>query len=253
MKPARPLLLLTLWVLACLPLHAKTLVIASGEWPPFSGTGIGEFQDGLGLAIVTSAFKTVGWKTQYEFMSWQDAYMQTKSGNYKASGIWFKSPERATEFYFSEPVLPHRSVFFHLKDQKLFWKTLSDLQGIALGATSGYAYGGGFEALEKSNILSVSRVNSDTENLKKLLDKRIDAFPVDINVGYYLLRDRFEPKQVQRVTHFDRVLSYSPTHLIVPKTMAKEEAKAIIKRFNEGLVKIKLSGQYFQMLKSIKE
>lgn len=253
MKPARQLLLLTLWVLTCLPLHAKTLVIASGEWPPFSGTGIVGFQNGLGLAIVTEAFKTMGWKTQYAFMSWQDAYSQTRSGNYEASGIWFKSPERATEFYFSDAVLPHRSVFFHLKDRNLSWRTLADLQDIAIGATSGYAYGGGFESLEKDNILSVSRVNSDTENFKKLLDKRIDVFPVDINVGYYLLKNHFDSNKAQRVTHYDRVLSYSPTHLIVSKTTAKEKAKAIIKHFNEGLVKIKLSGQYFQMLKSIKE
>jgi polar amino acid transport system substrate-binding protein len=232
-------------------LQAQTINMSTGEWPPFTDST--SPNQGIGLAIVTQAFKAVDMEINYDFVPWKRAYSQAKEGRYDATGIWFKNADRETEFYFSDAVLPHENVFFHLKTLETNWQTLTDLKGKVIGATSGYAYGGGFEDMEKAKILSVTRANSDQNNLRKLISKRIDLFPSDIDVGYYLLKNNFTAEEAKLVTHNETVLSSSPTHLLVSKKLPKNIAETIISKFNEGLAKIKISGEYFEILKSVRQ
>lgn len=230
---------------------AETIKISTGEWPPFTDSSAAD--KGTGLAIVTASFKAVGIDASYDFVPWKRAYSQAKSGKYDATGIWFKNSDRESDFHFSDAVLPHENVFFHLQEKEVSWGTLEDLKGMVIGATAGYAYGGGFEDMEKAKILSVTRANSDVNNLKKLLSKRVDLFPSDIDVGYYLIRSNFSDEEAAQITHSDTVLSSSPTHLLVSKSLPQQRAETIVNKFNEGLAKIKVSGEYIKILQSGRE
>ncbi|OQY10015.1 MAG: hypothetical protein B6I28_01895, partial [Fusobacteriia bacterium 4572_132] len=107
-------ILLLLW--GSMIFAKSTIIIANGEWPPFSGEKLPYY--GICSRMVTDIFEVENVKVEYKFVPWIRAIELTKLGKYYDAVIEFsKNKERLEKFYFSEkPILRSKMVLFHKKD-----------------------------------------------------------------------------------------------------------------------------------------
>ncbi len=222
----------------------ETIILTNGEWPPYMSEHLKHH--GVVSRIVSEAFALEGVKVEYAFFPWKRAFALAKTGKFDGSVVWWKTPEREKDFYFSDPVLDVQYVFFHLRSNRFDWKTTADLKGVEIGATQGYNYGESFQNAEKNGEIIVQRVPMDELNFKKLLKRKIDIFPVDVEVGYTMLKNIFPPEEVGLFTHHPTPVRSDPHHLILSKK--NEKNRELVVLFNKGLKRLKESERIFQYL-----
>lgn len=221
----------------------ETITISTGEWTPYISQKLKH--DGVVTHIVSDAFASQGIEVKYKFLPWIRAMREAKTGNVAASIIWSKSEERQQKFYYSEPVMPKKVVYFHLKSYDFDWKTLADLEGITIGGTRGYWYAELYQPLIEAGKITVEWVKSDEANLKKLQRGRIKVVPIDIGAGYAMIQKEFPPLQQKLFTHHPKLVNEpNYNHLIMPKSLT--DSPRLMKAFNKGLKQLKESGQFEQ-------
>ncbi len=216
-----------------------TVRLTNGEWPPFMSENLKHF--GVASHIVTEAFASEGIRTEYGFYPWKRSYMLAEKGKWDGSVVWSRSPERDEDFYFSDPVIISKEVFFFLKEKKFDWNNMEDLKNITVGASLGYFYGEDFKKAEEAGIIKVDRTTKDIHNLKKLLAGRIGVFVVNLYVGYDLLRKNFSDEERERITYHPKAVREASWHLILSKK--EEKNRMLMEIFNRGLTKLKESGK----------
>ncbi|MCP4687520.1 MAG: amino acid ABC transporter substrate-binding protein, partial [Desulfobacterales bacterium] len=107
------LLLLFLLCFASVGFAEETITLTNGEWPPYMSERLEHH--GVVSRIVVEAFALEGVRVEYSFFPWIRALSLAKAGAFDGSVVWWKTPEREKDFFFSDPVLDVRYVFFHLK------------------------------------------------------------------------------------------------------------------------------------------
>jgi len=227
----------------------KTLKITTGDWPPFcSENG----NNSTALKIITEAFTLKGVKVEYIFLPWKRAYLTVvNDSEYDASAIWRKTDERLNDCYFSDVVINQTTFFFYLKSEPFKWNKYSDLKGIKIGTTIGYSYGDDFDRLKSNKFLMVEETSTDIQNFMKLLNRRIRLFPVEKNVGKFILNNSFTPEQIKMINVDSKPLTISPCYLIIPKRTGLKGLE-IIRIFNSGLSDLKKSGRYKTLINEMK-
>jgi len=213
--------------------------IANGEWKPYTSEKLKHF--GYISHIVSEAFLIEGVKVEYSFFPWARSLHMVKTGDYDCSIGWSKNIEREKYAYFSLPILEVNYSFFHLKAFQFNWDKLEDIKKYRTGSTIGYDYGAGFSAAQNSNEYVIDSVRSDEINFRKLLKRRINIFPMDVEAGYTLLNQHF-PNERQMITHHKKSLYVTSDNLIC--TNKRSYGKKIVNIFNNGLKKIRERGIY---------
>lgn len=221
--------------------------LANGEWPPFTSEKLKHY--GVYSHIVTEAFALEGLKVEYQFFPWARSYHNVKEGTWDGSLTWAQTPEKKKYVFFSDPVLLHKKVIFHLKPFKFNWRKIDDLKGLRIGAIRGYTYGEEFDQAAKSGSLHVEYTTNEMQNLKKLMTHRIQIFPSDIDVGYDLIRTRFTPEEAGLFTHHEKPIQKAYTCVIFTKKNP-EKSRELLAIFNRGLKKLKESGLYAKLMEA---
>ena len=193
--------------------------IATGNFPPYTGSELKE--GGYVLQLVTAAFKATGYKVKYHYLPWQRGYKDSSKGLYDATAFYVCTDERKKLFTCSlSPVSRDRFIFFrNTSAKKTKWNKISDLRNVTIGLTLGYFYHKDFLKLSevKERNIELSSVKSDVQNMKKLAFGKIDLFPMDKNVGLYLLRERLSEAQRSKITYDDQVIFNKTAHILFPK------------------------------------
>lgn len=172
--------------------------------------------------------------------------MLAKKGKYHASSYWIKSEKHEKDFYQSDPMVNLSTVFFFLKGTAIKdWNDLSDLKPYRIGATLEYTYTPEFWKFAKSGELQIDVANSDLSNLKKLIRKRIDLFPMELVAGYELLRSEFQPSMIHMIDVLPKPLETNSGVLLFSRQHPDSEKWITI--FNRGLKKIRDNGLYTKM------
>lgn len=223
----------------------QQVILSNGEWPPFTSQHL--TQQGFISEIVRQAFALQGYQVQYHFLPWARAYRYAKSGQVDGTVAWTKTPHRLKTMLFSEPVFNHTYVFFYRADEHFDWQELSDLRDIRIGGSEGYSYGNEFDQVVQRGELQVDYVSSDILNLKKLHAKRIDLFPSDIQVGYYLIHQLFSPLEAKQFTHHQRAIERIETHVLFSK-VDLTRGKQLQAAFNKGLQQLRSNGTYQKLI-----
>jgi polar amino acid transport system substrate-binding protein len=239
------LLCFVLLLFAYLPVQAKTIHLTAGNWAPYLGPNL-PFR-GMAGKIIKKAFAVQGIEVEIEFFPWKRAYKLAQKGEYDGTAIWLKKADRQKDFYYSDVVVVEKHVFFHLKEKRFAWSSISDLQGQTLGGLQGFSYGAELDRVLKEGKIKMERVNSDVTNFKKLLAKRIDLYPQELNVGLYVLKNYFDSEQIRQVT-YDEPFMKKNSYLLLTKD--KKENKELIRVFNQGLEYLKTTGAYSEILES---
>ncbi|GLT18297.1 hypothetical protein GCM10007938_20750 [Vibrio zhanjiangensis] len=220
---------------------AQVIMAAVDEFPPY----VSETQKEANMAseMVVAAFREVGYTVKFRWVPWKRAYEELKSGKVDISYPWRKTPLREEDFLFSEPLYKSREVFFHRKDVEFSWDSLSELKKYTIGGSLGYAH---LELLGNAG-LKVSTAKNDTMNMMKLYNGRIDLFPVDEHVGFYILSTLPTDYQHSIVSYNPKALSETENHLIVSKAN-QENGEQLIEKFNKGLGIITENGTLEEIL-----
>jgi len=233
-------LVMSLWTTALAAEDLKPVSISVGDWPPF----FVEEEPGQGSVarLVRDVFREQGYDVSFHFLPWKRAYREAAIGKRDATAIWMHKEEREKDFIYSDAVMKEQFVLFHRKDQPIEWNSLDDLSDLKLGASIGYSYGPDFDDAVESGLLSVERESSTELNFRKLLFGRIDAFPEEINVGYYILRRETDPTEAEAITHHPKSILENESFLLFPRN--DPDTAVLLKEFNEGLRKFRASGRY---------
>ena len=242
MKSKICLILVFLFLVTGIISAQNSIKLSNGEWEPYLSENLKHY--GVASHIVTQAFQNAGIQVDYVFLPWKRAYEDAKAGKVHGSLIWSYVEERTQDFYYSDTVIISESVFFHLKSKNFEWSSAGDLKKYKIGGTIGYKYK--FQEEPGGDALVLDEASSDELNFKKLLNNRIDAFPVSKDVGYAMITSNFLPREVKQFTHHSK--PYDQTKFFLLLSRAVPENEQIVKKFNEGLAKLKSSGKYDKYL-----
>ncbi|MFN2361007.1 MAG: substrate-binding periplasmic protein [Marinobacter sp.] len=218
----------------------RRLSISVGDWPPF----FVEDEPGQGnvARLVRDIFAEEGYEVEFHFLPWKRAYREAAAGEHDATAIWMHAADREQDFVYSDPVMKERFVLFHRKDAPLEWSRMADLSDLRLGGSIGYSYGSNFDRALENGGLNVEWVASTELNFRRLAFGRIDAFPEEINVGYYILRRGLEPEEARKITHHPQPVSENQSFLLFPAD--EPETEKLRKAFNRGLEAFRDDGRY---------
>lgn len=106
----------------------------------------------------------------------------------------------------------------------------------------GYSYGPGFDAAVEAGTLNVEWVASEKSTINMLLAGRIDAYPQEINVGYFNIANTVSPALAGRITHHPKPILVNQSHLLLPRS--SPDSPALLEDFNTQLRAFKASGRY---------
>lgn len=217
-----------LWVRAAPP---ETVRIGIGEYPPFKV----ESEPGGGplTEIVVEAFKAAGLRSSIEWVPNNRAIAGVMSGHYDGSFGWARSAEREEALLFSSrPIHSYRMVFVQRAGEVRDWANLSDLGPWRVGVTRGNFYSQPFADLQAQGVLAVDEAADDVNNLKKLLYKRIDMFPLEESVARYLIANKLEAGEAPLLLVQTKAFWTVPIHFVVSRKV--DNAQAIMDAFDAG-------------------
>lgn len=218
----------------------RQLSISVGDWPPF----FVESEPGQGSVarLVSDIFAEAGFEVEFHFLPWKRAYREAAAGRHDATAIWMHAADREQDFVYSDPVMNERFVLFYRKDDPIQWNHLEDLSDLQLGGSIGYSYGPEFDKAVENEVLDVEWVASPELNFRRLLFERIDAFPEEINVGYYILRRETDREEARQITHHPEPISENQSFLLFPAD--DPETERLREIFNRGLKTFRDDGRY---------
>lgn len=231
------------------PAASEEIRIAVGDWPPYLSEKLKH--SGIIGHLLTDIFTDEGFEVSIRFFPWARAYDAAKVGKLDMTGVWMHKQEREKDFYYSDPVLNEKFVFFHLKSSSFDWNSLDDLKGLSIGGGNDYSYGADFDKAIESGDISIQRVPNKLQNWRKLFLGRILIYPEEINVGYSSLNQLFHVSKASHVTHHPKPLLNNLSYLLLPKS--SDRSQALMKKFNARLKAFREDGRYDRYFKLFQE
>lgn len=221
-----------------------TVRLTNGEWPPYFSENLEG--GGLGSQIVREAFELAGVTVEYGFFPWKRAYVLAETGEWHGSVLYGWSEEREKIFHYSDAVFEAREVFFHRKERKFDWETMSDLANMRVGANVGYFYGPEFHGAADEGLFDLDMTVAAKANFGKLINGRIDLYVDDEIVGLYELRNNFPSEEVAEITTHPTPVWVTPLYLLLSR---KDPANVERTRlFNLGLRRLRQNGRFYELL-----
>lgn len=230
----------------------ERLPLATGEWPPYTSTQMEGY--GIVTEITTAVVIEMGMTPDYKFVPWKRAEHMVKNGDAFAAFPYAITPARIKNFSFSDRVLINpNGRFFYRKarfDIPKDAKQLSDLKSYKFGSLAGEA---SIATLEEAGI-RLELVSKDSQNIMRLHAGRVDLILMDELLGWYLIRKLYPNEQHLFTTldiTFEEMINQSGNPNWDSYLMVSPEypnAKALTKRFNNALKRIKENGVYDDIL-----
>jgi polar amino acid transport system substrate-binding protein len=226
----------------------QTLTLTSLEWPPYTGGSLKNM--GASAAVVTEAFKSMGYELKIEFFPWDRAVALANSDQ-RVMGYFpeYYSALNSKAFIYSDPIGSGPLGFVERRDAPIKWSTLDDLKGLTIGVVDGYLNTEQFDSMVAAKQLKVDAAQNDATNLVKVANRRFPAAVIDQNVLRYLLNIDKDSQP------YSSVLGFNARPLEVKKLYvcfkANAEGEKYAKILAEGLKKInaeKIMQDYFAAL-----
>lgn len=222
------------------PIHSDVINITVGEWPPYISHKLKH--NGVIAHIIESVFMEAGIKVRFQFMPWARAYEEAATGRFDGTAVWLLEDSRKKDFLYSDALVSEKFVFFHLKSFNFDWQNIQDLKTVVIGGNHKSTYGSEIDAALEKGFLKMDRVTGYKQNFDRLLLRRIQLFPMEMNVGYFLLRKNYSEKIQKTVTHHSKALFENFSHLLFSKKSKKSAEMWTI--FNEKLKLFRENGLY---------
>ncbi|MGQ5524197.1 substrate-binding periplasmic protein [Chitinimonas sp. PSY-7] len=241
---------LLFWLLALLLISvtsysANTVKLANGEWPPYAGESLPD--GGIGTRIVRAALAEEGISAEFEYLSWKRGLEIAKRGMLDGAILWVPLPEREIDFLFSDPIMLTDFVLLYRQNKPLEANKPVQSKGFQFGMANGYSYEKMPEltSLVRESGKTAVVVADDEAGIKALLQERIDIFPIDRQVGLWVLANMPTPS-IPILVHEPPI---RVDKLVVLFSRKSPRSKWLQERLNAGLAKLRASGQLNAWLK----
>ena len=234
-------------IFSSFPVSAKQITLSVGEWQPYMGSDLPN--NGAIAEIITEAFSDIGYQVAFEFYPWARAMEQAQLGRVDGTGLWLKTESRESEFYFSEPVLEEKHVFFYNRTNKPRLDSFEALKSYSYVGLEDFSYGIDLDNIIRAKQINMHRVSNDEQAFGMLLKNRVSIYPQEMAVGYYLLRQHFSEQEVKNRGHIEQPFMRKNSHIMLSK--ADKNNADILKMFDEALLRMKQSGRYDQLLAKV--
>lgn len=164
----------------------ETLYFTSLEWPPYLSSTLPK--KGLGIALVAEAFKKEGYEIQIDFYPWTRCLklVEAKS-KYAGVLLGYKDSEREKLFIFSDKVMGSPVGFAERKDHAIQWHNWADLKNQRFGVVQDYVNTTEIDSAITAKTIQAESAVSDSLNLVKLANNRMDLAVIDSNTFDYLM------------------------------------------------------------------
>ena len=242
----KTLLVLSLILFNNLSYSADIVVnLTSLDWPPYSSKSLK--QQGASVAVAKAAFKEMGYELKVTFYPWSRAVALAKDSKSDYSGYFpeYYSEDTEKEFIYSEPMGSGPLGFAERKNNTIQWEQLSDLKEYKIGVVQDYINTTEFDDMVMKKSLKTSTTTSDTKNLLKLVNNRLDLAVIDQNVMNYLLKTDKALAKKSNETQFNmKILEDKKLFICFKKG---KEGEKLAQIYNDGLKKIdikKIMQQY---------
>ncbi|WP_035056721.1 substrate-binding periplasmic protein [Andreprevotia chitinilytica] len=226
-----------------------TITLTLQEYPPFMGESLPD--KGLMTSAVVAVFHHAGYLVVLQPTPNNRAIEAPRRGLVDGSFGWAKTSERERDLYFTEPVMALRMVFCQQKGLNHPWQTLTDVAHYRVGTTLGNFYSDEFDALVHAGTLKPDVAQSDEANLHKLALGRIDLFPIDAEVGPYLMSHTLTPEERSKLTCPDQAYWSAPLHVVISKKLA--DGAAIAAAFDKSLNSMRKTGELQRVIDTTRQ
>lgn len=221
----------------------ESIVIgAEDDWVPYS------MADGTGMAndLVRAAFKAVGIEVEFRVMPYSRLLKLVEWGELVA-GFNVPLDREIQNLYIlgQTPLFEAVSFYYQSKGNPLKAKNRDELVNQErIGVVMGYGYGDHFLKLVEDRKVVKEDARSEATNLKKMAAGRIDATILYDKTGGRLIRELELQDQVERT------FINETTPIFVAFSKMNEKSGYYAAKLDEGLAKIKESGEYEKILDS---
>ena len=152
-------------------------LVEEANWPPFTPNKSGDTREGLSYELMQAIFSRLHVDIDLELVPQKRMLSYLESGQKDAATLISINAERSLTIDFSEPIFQKREFVYFLADRKppFEWSGFQSLQGLKIGITAGHNYSDEFLEAAARLHLTVEKVNTEGQNFKKLLSRRIDV------------------------------------------------------------------------------
>ncbi|WP_409261205.1 substrate-binding periplasmic protein [Pseudomonas putida] len=190
--------LLCILLLTCLSPMAlgERLRLVSDDWAPYVYREGGRAK-GIDYEVTTEVFRRLGVEVDWQFLPWKRCLALVEHG--LADGVMdtFQVESRKTYMvYPAEPMSDVEFVLYQASNRRHAIHQLSDLVGLTVGTSPGYAYD---KAFNESEDFRRETAPSHEANFGKLIRGRIDLLVTDRLVGRYLRKQLGLEQQVEEL------------------------------------------------------
>jgi len=220
----------------------KIIKLATLEWPPYISKQIKEY--GFTAKISTEAFKRVGYSVSIHFMPWAKVLKDVERGKFDAGFPAYYSKERDEKYGLSHMIAKGPLVFATNKNTNIKYSTLKDLKDYKIGIVRGYVNS---DAFDNAQFLNKMVGNSDEQNLKRLLKKRLDIVVVDQFTAVHFMNTILQNNS-QLIEFLSPPLDEK--ELFVAFSKKNDNYKQLLEDFNHGLELITTDGTIQSIMKS---
>ncbi|MCJ2164408.1 MULTISPECIES: transporter substrate-binding domain-containing protein [unclassified Pseudodesulfovibrio] len=241
---AYALLLLLLLTSPLVSMGAETVLLTTGEWPPYYSQNLPH--GGLGNQIIAESFALEGIEVVYEYLPWRRALSEARTGPAVGSAGWLRLDEREKDFLFSESLFESQRVFFHRKDRPFDWTVLTDVQDLRVGVALGSADEYPLDGIMASGKGTLNVARSYASGMKMLAAGRIDVYACNLAVGLYEIKHSLSEKAARSITYHPRPIFKETNHLVL--SLRVKDVQKLMDRFNRGLRRLKESPRYNEMV-----
>lgn len=224
--------------IAGLPADEEFRLVTGNDYKPFTDESLPE--GGLANEIVARIYDQIGERYSIDWKPWKRGFQEGVSGVYRATYPYVFTEERNELYAFSDPIYTNRLKLFMRKDSGLNPKSIQNAKGKRICWPLGWAAGAELAALFSSGAIGRDEPN-DMETCFKLLGKaRTDFVLANQFQGWESARAIGMNLSEISASSFD--VETNPLYVIFSRTFPDFEAQ--VKRFNEGLAKLRASGDY---------
>lgn len=224
----------------------ETLYFTSLEWPPYLSSTLPD--NGLGIAVVKEAFKKEGYEIQIDFYPWTRCLKLVETtSKYTGVLLGYKDSEREKLFLFSEKVMGSPVGFAERKDHIIKWHNLTDLKTQTFGIVQDYVNTTEIDSAIAAKSIQAETAVSDSLNLVKLANKRMDLAVIDSNTFDYLMATDSNVSKYQSSLQMNKkIFEDKGLYALFRKD---DDGKKWLTIFNAGLKKINVA----EFVKNYKE
>ena len=205
----------------------KDIVLTSLDWPPFTSPSIGG--GGMTSIIVKQAFEHEGYNLKIEFEPWETAVSRAMNDK-SVSGYFpeYYSSDIEDRCVFSDAIGTSMVVFAHRNGETVKSASLADLKSTEVGVVSGYVNEENFDHAVAEKKIPVLESVDDVENVKNLLDHKVDLAVIDKRVlSYWMLHDDELKGHLQQVKYNPGGLKLHGLYVCFTGPEAKEHADVL--------------------------